>query len=176
MTKPLTNKTPDVSVTSGVSLFRQQRLNLRAKLISIGYPHLRVYHTALPIHHEKRRHRAHAESPRRAQANRVHQVQPQHARASLEVAFQPIHDGLGHQARASKIRIKLDDLGRAIGKQGIQFLRRSHPGRRRAQKHNRQRERQQEYQQHPMLSNELHKHRRQAAGRRLRSAVAPAAS
>jgi hypothetical protein len=91
----------------------------------IGYPNLRLDHSPLSIEHDERGHRVDAEASRSIHADRIQHVQPHHAGAALQVILQPIHDRLGHQARASKIRVKLDHLGRAVGQQRVQLLPRS---------------------------------------------------
>ena len=84
-------------------LLVRQRSHRRRDLGPIGYPNLCLDHSPLSVEHDERGHRVDAEASRSIHADRIQHVQPHHAGAALQVILQPIHDRLGHQARASKI-------------------------------------------------------------------------
>ena len=69
----------------------------------IGYPDLCLDYFSLSIKHDERGHPADAKASRNIHANRIHHVQSHHTGVALQVMLQSIHDGPGHQARASKI-------------------------------------------------------------------------
>jgi len=129
----------------------RQRTHCRCDLGPIRYPDLHHGHSSLPIEHNERRHSVDAELSRGIHTDRIQHVQSHHTGTAPQVTFQPIHDGLGHQTRTSKVRVKLDHLGCAVSQQRIQLLRRSQVSSGRPQQQKCSRYCEQDSQPHPIL-------------------------
>lgn len=65
----------------------------------------------------------------------VHHVKTNDPRLSVKISLYPIHDGFGHQARASSIAKELDDDGLSARQERVQFFHRLEIGSLGSQEH-----------------------------------------
>jgi hypothetical protein len=96
--------------------------------ILVGYPRVLLDDLAVSVQDNQGRDAAHAILPGRPTADVAGHTEADHLRLACQVSFDPIHDGLGQQARTSSVAIEFDDGWLATRDQSRELVGRSKLG------------------------------------------------
>jgi len=105
---------------------RPQTLHRLDDAFSVGHSGSLLNDVSGAIENDDRGDASHAVSASRAFTWLAQQAQPNHLGLSFQVSFNPINDGLGHQAGASSVAVKLDHHRLPGGDPRFELVHRGH--------------------------------------------------